>query len=133
MGLAQGKEGGNHQDMLRALLPVNRGVRTLLERLAIPDHALAGVAREFEILGEFEGVGRARIFAQTAEHAAAEVIGEVHQLFAARLFVALAGHYDEVFRTSKRAQIAGDAKRFVSIRWSGRKSPSDTAAPPGST
>jgi hypothetical protein len=42
-----------------SLLLVNGGLRTLFERLAVPDHALAVVARELEILGEFERIGRA--------------------------------------------------------------------------
>jgi hypothetical protein len=58
------------------LLSVHGGLRTLLERLEVPDHAFASVVRELEILGEFKGVGRASIFAEAAEHATAQVVGE---------------------------------------------------------
>src|SRR5437899_5681775 len=51
------------------LLSVHGGLRTLLERLEVPDHAFACVGRGFEILAAREAVGRASIFAQAAEHA----------------------------------------------------------------
>ena len=70
------------------LLSVYGRLRPLLERLAIPDHAFAGVVREFKILGEFQRIGRASIFAQAAEHAATKVVGEGRELFAASFFIA---------------------------------------------
>src|SRR5271157_4855871 len=97
------------------LLSVHGGLRTLLKRLAVPDHAFAGVVRELEILGEFERIGRASIFAEAAEHTAAQVVGKVRQLLAAGLFIALAGDHDQVFRTSQSAQIAGNAESLVGV------------------
>ena len=87
------------------LLLVNGGLRTMFKRLPVPDHTFAVVACQFEILREFERIGRACVFAQTAEHAATQIIGEVDQLFAASLFVALTGYDNQIFRTSERAQI----------------------------
>src|ERR1035437_9970048 len=97
------------------LLLVDGGLRTLLEFLAVPDHTFAGEARKLEILGEFERIGGASIFAQAAEHAAAQVVGKIGELFAARLFIALAGNHDQVFWTSQGAQIAGNAQRFAGV------------------
>src|SRR5713226_936572 len=97
------------------LLSVHGRLRTLFERLEIPDHAFAGVVRELEILGKFERIGRASIFAQAAEHATAQVVGEFHELFAAGFFIALAGNNDQVFRTSHCAQIAGNAESLVGV------------------
>src|SRR6266852_8519572 len=58
----------------RGLLSVHGGLRTLFERLEVPDHAFASVVRELEILGKFERISRASIFAQAAEHATAQVV-----------------------------------------------------------
>ena len=44
------------------LLAVHSRLRTLLERLHVPDHAFAVVASQFEILGEFESIRWACIF-----------------------------------------------------------------------
>src|SRR6266478_5075542 len=97
------------------LLSVDGGLRTLLERLEVPDHAFACVVREFEILGEFKGVGRASIFAQAAEHATAQVVGEFQELFAAGFFIALAGNNDQVFRAGHGAQVARNTESLVGI------------------
>src|SRR5208283_1404515 len=102
----------HHHDWL---LFIDGGLRTFFERLAVPDHALAAEGGEFEILGKFEGVGRAGIFAQAAEHAAAQVVGKVDKLFAARLFIALAGDNDQVFRTSQSAQVTGNTEGLVGV------------------
>ena len=92
------------------LLTVQGGLRTRLQGLAVPDHTLTIVAGEFEILRQLECVGRTSIFAQTAKHTAAQVIGKVNQFLAASLFIALAGHHDQVLGTSQSAQIARNAE-----------------------
>src|SRR6266849_2932594 len=97
------------------LLSVNGGLRTLLERLEVPDHTFARVVRELEILGEFKGVGRTSVFAQAAEHATAQVVGEFQELFAAGFFIALAGYNNQIFRAGHRAQVAGNAESLVGI------------------
>ena len=83
---------------------------------AVPDHAFAAVVRKFEILGQLERVDRTSVFAQAAEHAAAQVVGKVREFFAAGLFIALAGDHDQVFGTSQCAQVAGNAERLVGVR-----------------
>src|ERR1700674_1018041 len=98
------------------LLSVDGGLRTLLQRLEVPDHAFPRVVRELEILGEFKGVGRTSIFAQAAEHATAQVVGEFQKLFAAGFFIAFAGNNDQVFRAGHSAQVAGNAESLVGIR-----------------
>ena len=97
------------------LLLIRGRLWTLFERLAIPDHALASVIREFKILGEFESIGWARIFAEAAKHATAKIVGKVHKLFAACLFIALAGYNDQILGADQRAQIAGNAQTFVGV------------------
>src|ERR1700722_2291950 len=97
------------------LLFILRGLRTLFQRFAVPDPALAGVAGEFEILGEFEGVDGAGVFAEAAEHAAAKIVGEVGELLAAGVLVAGAGDDDEIFRAGHGAQVAGNAHGLVGI------------------
>jgi len=99
----------------RKLFFVQRGLRTFFQCLAIPDPAFARIASEFEILSEFERVHRAGIFTEAAEHAAAQVVGEIRQLLAAGLLVAGAGDYDQILRAGQRAQIAGDAHGLVGI------------------
>ena len=81
------------------LFAVQGGLRTALQRLEVPDHAFAIVAGELEILSEFEGIGGAGIFTEAAEHAAAQVVGKLDQLFAPGLFIALAGDDDQVLGT----------------------------------
>src|SRR3981189_2306948 len=94
----------------RLLLSVHGGLRTLLQRLQVPDHAFARVVRELEILCEFKRVGRTSIFAQAAEHTTAQVVGEFQELFAPGFFVALAGYNNQIFRAGHRAQVAGNAQ-----------------------
>src|SRR5207244_6238046 len=57
------------------LLAVLRRLGAFFECLAVPDPALAGITREFKILGELEGIDGTGIFAQAAEHAAARAAG----------------------------------------------------------
>src|SRR5258707_11079048 len=97
------------------LLSVHGRLRTFFERLEVPNHAFASVVRELEILGKFERIGRASIFAQAAKHAAAQVVSKLRELFAAGFFIALAGNDDQVFRTSHRAQITGNAEGLVGV------------------
>jgi hypothetical protein len=99
----------------RELLLVLRRLRTFFQGLAVPDPAFSGVAGEFEILREFEGIDGACVFAEAAEHAAAQIIGKVGKFFAAGLFVARARYHDQILRTGQRAQIAGDAHGLVGI------------------
>jgi hypothetical protein len=103
------------QACMRKLLFVLRRLRTFFERLAVPDPALTGVAGQFEILCKFESVDRARIFTQAAEHATAEVVGEIGEFFAPCLLVACARNYDQILRACQRAQIAGNTHGFVGI------------------
>ena len=98
------------------LLLILRRLRTFFQRLAVPDPAFAGVAGEFEILREFERVDGTGIFAEAAEHAAAQVVGEVGEFLAAGLLVARAGDHDQIFRAGQRAQVAGDAHGLVGVR-----------------
>src|SRR6202035_6191165 len=83
---------------------VLRRLRTLLQRFAVPDPAFAGVAGEFEVLGEFEGVDGTSVFAEAAEHAAAQVVGEVGEFLAAGVLVARAGDHDQVLRAGEGAK-----------------------------
>jgi hypothetical protein len=101
---------------LTRLLAVNRGLRPLFERLEVPDHPFAAIVGEFKVLGEFQRVRWAGVFAQAAEHAAAQIVGKLRELFATRLLIAFTGNNDEVFGTSHRAQITGNAERLVGIR-----------------
>jgi hypothetical protein len=94
---------------------VQRGLWTFFQRLAIPDPAFARIAGEFEILRQFESVGGTRIFAQPAEHAAAQVVGKVGEFFAASFFVAFAGDDNQMLGTCQSAQVARNAHRLVSI------------------
>ena len=54
-----------------SLFSIHRWPRALFQRLSIPDHAFAGIAGEFEILGQFERIRGTGILAQSAEHAPA--------------------------------------------------------------
>src|SRR5580704_8750598 len=94
------------------LLLVKRGLRPLLKRLAVPDHAFARIVREFEILCEFERIHRARILAQPAKHTPAQIVGESCEFLAARLLVTFAAYDNQILRTSQRAQIARDTHGF---------------------
>jgi hypothetical protein len=92
-----------------------RGLRTLFQGFAIPYPAFAGIAGEFEILREFERVDGTGVFTEAAEHAAAQIVGEVGKFFAARVLVAGAGDDDEIFGTCDSAEVAGDTHRLVGI------------------
>ena len=117
IGFAQEDAPGNQSHLREGLLlSVHGGLRTLLERLQVPDHAFARVVRELEILGEFKSVGRASIFTQPAEHASAQIVGEFYELFAAGFFIALAGNNNQIFRAGHGAQVAGNAQSLVGIR-----------------
>ena len=67
-----------------------RRLGTLFQHLAVPDGALTRVAGQLKILGQLERIGRTGILAETAKHAAAEVVGKIGELLAAGLLVALA-------------------------------------------
>src|SRR5260370_23727647 len=112
---AKGNDAGTQPHFGEGLLSAHGRLRTLFQRLEGPDHAFAGVVRELEILGKFERIGRASIFAQTAEHATAQVVGEFYELFAAGFFIALAGNNDQVFRAGHRAQVGGNRESLVGI------------------
>ncbi len=97
------------------LFLIHSRLRPFLQRLAIPDHALAAEIRKFKILGEFERIGWASIFAEAAKHATAKIVGKVYKLFAARLLITLAGYNDQILGAYQCAQIAGNAQTFVSV------------------
>src|ERR1700733_7490224 len=66
-----------------SLLPsILRRLRTLLQHLAVPDRAFASVAGQLEILRQLQRVGRTSVLAQSAKHAAAQVVSESRQLLA---------------------------------------------------
>jgi hypothetical protein len=90
--------------------------RAYFEAMAIPDCAFAGVGGHFEILGEFEAIGWAGVFAEAAEHATRSIVSEMREDFAAGGVVALPAHDDQIFRAGQRAQIARYAKRFAGFR-----------------
>src|SRR6266446_4328867 len=64
-------------EKLSGLLAVLRRLLTLFESLAVPDPAFPRVAGELEILRQLQGVDGTSVFAEAAEHAAAQVVGEV--------------------------------------------------------
>jgi hypothetical protein len=97
------------------LLFVESWLRTFFQRLAIPYPAFAGVTGEFEILREFESVYGTRVLAESAEHAAAEIVGKIGELLAAGLLVARAGDDDQIFRAGQRTQIAGNAHGLIGV------------------
>src|SRR5581483_2759815 len=84
--------------------------------VSVPDGAFACVVGEFEILGQFQRVRRARVLAKTAEHAAAQIVGEGGKFLAPGLLVTFAGNYNQVLRTCESAQVACDAHGLVRIR-----------------
>ena len=100
----------------KELFAVDGRLRTFFERLKVPDHSFASEAGELEILSEFERICWTGVFAQSAEHAPAEIIGESNQLFSPRFLVAFACNYDQVFRAGQRAEIARYTQRLVSVR-----------------
>ena len=98
-----------------SLPAVQGGLGTFFQRRAIPDPALARVAGQFEILREFERIGGTRVFAQSAEHTAAQIVSEVGQLFAAGFFVAFARDHDQVLGARQRAKVARNAHGLVRV------------------
>jgi hypothetical protein len=90
-------------------------LRTFFQRFAIPDPAFARVAGELEILREFERIDRTGIFAEAAEHAAAQVVGKICKLLAASLLIARTGYDDQILRARHGAEIAGNAHGLVGI------------------
>src|SRR5437879_13507505 len=86
------------------LLPILRGLRTLLQHLAVPDGAFASVAGELEVLSELKGIGRTGVLAEAAKHAAAQVVGEVGKFFAAGFLVAPGREHGQGLRTRQRGQ-----------------------------
>ena len=97
------------------LLPIDGGLRSTLECLTVPDHAFAGVVGEFEILRELKGIGWTGIFAESTEHAAAEIVGEIGEFLAAGFLIALARNDNEVLGTCERAKVTGNAEGLVGI------------------
>src|SRR5919197_1439085 len=95
---------------------VNRRFWSLFQGLAVPDGAFTRVIRQFEILGQFKAVGGASVLAQSAEHAAAEVVGESGELLATRIWIAFAAHHDQVLGASQGAEVTRDAERLVCLR-----------------
>ena len=83
------------------------------ETMPIPNGAFPCVIGHLEILGEFEAIGWAGVFAQAAEHAARCVIGKRGEDFAARGIIAKPAHDNQIFRARERAQVAGDTQRFA--------------------
>ena len=94
---------------------IDSRLRALLQSLPIPDGAFASVIGKFEVLRELESIGGTGIFAQAAEHAAAQVIGKGGELFSACIWIAFAAHHNQMFGTCQRAQVARNTKGFVGI------------------
>ena len=92
-----------------------RGRGPDFETMPIPDGAFARVIGHLEILGEFEAIRGASVFAQAAEHAARRVVSEGSENFAASGVVAKPAHDDKILRARERAEIAGDAQRFARL------------------
>src|SRR5690348_4692382 len=92
-----------------ALALVLRGSRPLLEHLPVPDRALPVVARQLEILREFQSIHRASVFTQSAEHAPRQIVSERGQYFVFRFRVTFTAHQDQLFGTGDGTQIASDA------------------------
>jgi len=65
-------------------------LRAFFQGLAIPNPALASVAGEFEILGQFERIHGTGVLAKAAEHAATQVVSEIGKFLAAGMFIARA-------------------------------------------
>jgi len=84
--------------------------------MPIPDRAFARVGGHLKILGQFQAIGRAGIFAQTAEHATGSVVGKRGQHFAPSGIVAVPPDDDQIFRAGQSAEIAGDTKSFAGFR-----------------
>src|SRR2546426_12535528 len=100
-------------------------MRALLQHLAVPDGAFAGVAGELEVLSELKGIGRTGVLAEAAKHAAAQVVGEVGKFFAAGLFLLAARGPHQILPARPRAPGAGQRQRFLFFRgfWWPKASP----------
>src|SRR2546426_4799539 len=72
------------------LFPILRRLRTLLQHLAIPDGAFAGVVGQLEVLGQLQRVGGTGVLAQAAKHAAAQVVSKIGEFLAAALLLSFA-------------------------------------------
>src|SRR6267142_5046846 len=68
--------GSLRSSMQISLAGIARRRRALFEPVPVPDGAFAREVCHLEILRQFQCIGRARIFAQAAEHAPRSVIGE---------------------------------------------------------
>src|ERR1700733_8921139 len=89
--------------------------RTLFEHFPVPDLPGACERGELKILGQFQCIYRASVFAKPAEHAARKVVGEIGQHLVFGFWVALASHHNQVLRARLGAQIARDAQRLVRL------------------
>jgi hypothetical protein len=96
-----------------SLARVMRGGGADFQAMTVPDGAFAAVVGHLEILGQFEAIGGAGVFAEAAEHAAGGVVGEGGEDFSAGGVVAQPANYDQIFRARERAKIAGNAERFA--------------------
>src|SRR2546426_2240880 len=97
------------------LFPILRRLRALLQHLAVPDSAFAGVVGQLEVLGQLQRVRGTGVLAQSAEHAAAQVVSKIGEFLAAGLLVAFARDYDQVLWADQGTQVAGDAHGLVGI------------------
>src|SRR5271169_2114781 len=83
---------------------------TGLQSFPVPDESLAAVLGHLKVLSEFQGVSRTGILAKAAEHAPAQVVGELSKFLAASHGIALAPHNDQVLGAHHSTQIASDAQ-----------------------
>src|ERR1700730_2720656 len=79
------------------LFLILRRLRALLQHLAVPDGAFAGVAGQLKILGKLQRIGGTSVLAQTAKHAAAEVVGKVGEFLAAGVLISFAFEHNQDF------------------------------------
>ena len=91
------------------------GRRSDFETMPIPNGAFPCVIGHLEILGEFEAIRGAGIFAQAAEHAARRVIRKRREHFPASGIIAKPAHDDQILGTSESAEVAGDTQRFARL------------------
>src|SRR6516225_7903226 len=103
-------------DLHEFLSSVARWSWAFFQPVPVPDRAFAAVIRHFKILRQFQRVRRTRILAQPTKHAPRGIIRKRGQHFPPRQVVAFPSHYDQVFRTRQRAQVAADAERFSRLR-----------------
>src|SRR5208337_3174762 len=96
--------------LVSAFLPcIPHGLRSLLQRLPVPDHSFPRIVGYLKVLSQFQRVHGASVLAQATEHAARKVIGEGCQSLLA-VFGPGPSHHNQVFRTRQRAEVAGDAE-----------------------